>query len=445
MNEQVRAVLAQLVQQFGTELCTNGQKLEGLLRDFCGNHRREIHVLLVAARLRVAEEVARHAGGRMEELAWQRQVSRLYDETGMAEEFATWAVRAWADALGVEVAGAGVGSLQVERRPPPNGGRPHDEGQAPNAFPKVVQVFRGHTQRVPALRFTPDGRTIVSGSWDNFVKLWEVASGTCQRTLSGHTYSVKAVAVAPDGARMATGGAGARELVKVFRLPEGGLVQKIQHPDQPSTQLASVSVQALAYAPDGALLAAGARGTRLYETASGQLLRQFGDGRKVNAVAFSPDGRLVAAASDTLEVWRVADGQLVHRIGHAEARPTVVGSQMFLPKVTVDAVAFSPDGQHVTTGGNDRTVKVWQLANGRLLHTLEAHTNGVFALAYSPDGQFLATGGADRVIHLWRADGQWLCSMHNPGGVDVLAFSPDGKWLAAGGTEPEFHLWQLYA
>ena len=100
MNGEVLKTLKKLLQEYGEELCTNRQKLEGLLKDFCGRHRREISVLTAAAGEGIAEELRRLSGAEVDEFAFQRLVKRLHENGGIDEQYAEWAVRGWALALG---------------------------------------------------------------------------------------------------------------------------------------------------------------------------------------------------------------------------------------------------------------------------------------------------------------------------------------------------------
>jgi WD40 repeat protein len=118
----------------------------------------------------------------------------------------------------------------------------------------------------------------------------------------------------------------------------------------------------------------------------------------------------------------------------------------------VSAVAISPDGRTLASGGPDKSVKLWDLVSGRLVATLSGHTDWVNSVAFSPDGRLLATGCADDVVKLWnvaarREIATWgrhqpPGALADPRGAD-LAFSPDGKMLATGGGDGRVNLWDL--
>jgi hypothetical protein len=101
------------------------------------------------------------------------------------------------------------------------------------------------------------------------------------------------------------------------------------------------------------------------------------------------------------------------------------------------AVAISPDGRYIVSGGNDLTAKVWDAVSGRALHTLRGHTARLSAAVFSPQGKYLVTSSEDRTIKLWDyVTGVELSTVRSyTNAIRNLAISPDGKWLAIGGDD----------
>jgi WD40 repeat protein len=142
-------------------------------------------------------------------------------------------------------------------------------------------------------------------------------------------------------------------------------------------------------------------------------------------VAFSADGRHLASGGEdrTVRIWRTSDGALLR---------TLTGHTM-----NVWSVGFSPDGRRVASGSFDRTVKLWRADTGQLVKTLTGHTQAVVGIAWSPDGRWLASGGDDSAVRIWRAgDGALVRTIRGETDhVYTVAFSPDSRWLASGGRE----------
>jgi WD40 repeat protein len=203
------------------------------------------------------------------------------------------------------------------------------------------------------------------------------------------------------------------------------------------------SVYAVAFTPDGRLLASGSHdGVRIYDGRTGDLLRAIHTEpcRGIRAMAFSPDGRQLACVGlemdATVKIWDPHTGALVRTLtGHVATAPGNAYADLY-------AVAYSPDGKTLATAGMDKLVLVWDLETGKPRHRLTGHDDEVGALAYSPDGKTLAGGGADQVIRLWDpTTGRLRTTLRGHARrINALAFSPDGKTLASGASEySRFH------
>jgi WD40 repeat protein len=284
--------------------------------------------------------------------------------------------------------------------------------------PPAARTFAGHTHAVTALAFDRTGTLLASASWDQSARLWDVATGTPVREFKGHGKPVLAVALSADGATLATGGYD--RTVRLWDAATGAEVRTLTGHAK--------DVSGVAFTPDGGWLAsAGHDGTvRLWNLGRGGVT-VASPGSYVRAIAFSPDGAVLVAAGETgVTAWTVPGLERIGTTGDwgtghlavsfapggtaiaTAAEYTVrVGSLADNPKIlsghrsTVTAVAFRPDGQVITSGGKDHTIRFWNAGSGLETESLQGHTGAVVSLAFRPDGRVLASGSEDKTIRLW--------------------------------------------
>jgi WD40 repeat protein len=247
----------------------------------------------------------------------------------------------------------------------------------------LKKIFRGHTNRIFGVAFTPDGQTLATGSLDRTIKLWNVQTGACLKTLQGHTSWVWAIALSPDGRLVASGSYD--HSVKLWDIRSGECLKTLLgHPS---------SVLSVSFSPNGQWLASGGyeQVIRLWDVATGQCLQTLqAHANRVWSVAFSPDGQLLATGGDdfTIKLWHLATGECVSTFsGHASA---------------VLEILFHPDRNCLITGSADRTIKIWSLSTGECLSTLSGHQNWVWSLVFDTQRQVLWSGSQDETVKGWQ-------------------------------------------
>jgi WD40 repeat protein len=267
----------------------------------------------------------------------------------------------------------------------------------------------GHTASLTDVAFSPDSTRVLTASEDGSVRIWDANVDPVLTAIGSHGASARAVAFSPDGNVIATGG-----VDRTLRLtrPNGTVVRNIP---QPST------VNDIAFSRDGRLLlVAGDEGAARLVGVDGELRAGFEHAAPVRAAAFVGSDRIATAGADGIaRVWPRAGGRAPRELRH--------GSPLM-------AVAASADGKFLATGAEDASIRVWRVADGRLLRVLEDHETVVTGLAFSADGRRLASSSQDTDVRVWdtRTWTNRLLRGHTAIVGDV-AISPDGRWIATAG------------
>jgi small GTP-binding protein len=201
-------------------------------------------------------------------------------------------------------------------------------------------VLKGHTDIVWGVAVTPDGKTVVSGSGDTTLKVWDLETGKCRATFEGHTDVVWSVVVTPDGKTVISG--------------------------------------------------SGDKTLKVWDLETGKCRATFRDhARDVYGLAVTPDGKTVVSGSwdKTLKVWDLETGKCRATFdGHAN---------------DINGVAVAPDSKTVVFGSDDNTLKVWDLETGKCRATFEGPTGPVPGVAVTPDGKTVVLCSTNNTLRVW--------------------------------------------
>jgi WD40 repeat protein len=273
------------------------------------------------------------------------------------------------------------------------------------------QIIEGHDSLVWAVRFSPDGQTLISGSDDKTVRVWDRFSGLPIGKPLPQTQPIYALSQSPDGQYLAVGGPEFDLQVWQGQIGPGqigpGQIGRQIGPSQSRRSLSGHTnrIWATDFSADGRYLLSASHDhtVRIWAMAAvfpepaanacAQVLT--GHSAVIMAACFSPDAQLVASGDDSgeIRIWQVATGACLHVL---DAHPDVV-----------TALAFTGDGRLISSSLD---LRVWDLATGQRLQVIDGHDSGITTIALSPDRRRLASGTADGTIKLW----DWSAGLDQP-------------------------------
>jgi WD40 repeat protein len=291
---------------------------------------------------------------------------------------------------------------------------------------KEVRILEGHKGSVNCIAFSADGKWLASGSQDHDLRLWEVDSGTERRRFRGHETPIERMALSPNGKVLASSCLGGT--LRLWDTDSGKEIRSL-----PIDR--GYRVLAMTFTPDSKFFAFNNRsdkGIQLVDVAGGKVIRTFvGHKDNVNELNFTADGKtLISGGADaTIRAWDVASGKELRRYGDE--------------KNCVRCLALAPDGKTLTYGTYpDGLVHIWGLAaNKHLVPPWRAHPWCVVSIAYSPDSKRVAVGRDTIAIHETATGKRLNPPPENDIRVQQVEYSADGKLLAVWRQDESIELW----
>jgi WD40 repeat protein len=335
---------------------------------------------------------------------------------------------------------------------------------------QLITSLEGHRAQVICLALSADGRTLVSGSKDDTVKVWDTARAklvgsfeherwvqdvalsadgktlvsACRETLqvwqgtsaarggtlAANESSFVAMALSADGKRLVTKSSAG--LIEVWNGPGGERLCAIEAKDAIALTLGLTGKRLVASTYGGDI--------QVWNTENGSLVRTLSPPCKImttwfRALALAGDDEdvLVSGSDDkSLRQWNVEAGKLIASFGGHHSR--------------IDRVAVSADGKTVASCSFEREVKIWQLGSSRgPVHTLWSKQGSTMALALSTNGETLVVGHSGPALEVWNARTGKQSNMleGHEDEVHSVALSADGKTVASGSNDKTLRVWDL--
>ncbi|QVL32069.1 NB-ARC domain protein [Telmatocola sphagniphila] len=255
-----------------------------------------------------------------------------------------------------------------------------------------------HISLVESLAFSPDGKTLVSGSFQE-LNIWDIDSGKLKKKLTGFADRVTALDFSHDGKYLATGGGAPTEdgELRLYQTSDWKLIQDIKpaHSD---------TVYAVQFSPDNTKLASSAadKFVKVFEVPSGKLLKSFeGHTHHVLDVAWKSDGKALASAGadNVIKIWDYDKGEQIRTIQQAHTKQ-------------VTRLAFIGKTPTFMSVSGDNAFKLWNSDNGGMQRNYSGNIDYLYALAISDDGKLAAVGGEEGVVRVYKIE--------NPQPIKVL-------------------------
>ena len=320
----------------------------------------------------------------------------------------------------------------------------------------ISRELTGHEKDVISLAFSPNSRFLASGSYDNSVRLWNIAAG-CSTILKGHSAPIRCIAFSPDGTHLVSGSLD--NTLCLWNRVSGQQIRTLKGHGN--------GITSVVFSPNGKKVVSGSFddtiGVWNIETGDSDVLNA--DGGPVFCVALCPDGTLMASGhmDGSARLWDMQAKKCIREFCHNYEQISLKERQgaIFDPRlsilqdfndVIVYCVAFSPDGKLLASGSNHNIIRLWNIPTHDYVRVykesagaLEGHSGPVRSVTFSQDCRLLVSGSEDNTIRFWNVKTlQQIRELKRfYGDLRSAIMSPDGQLMASCSSQDKaVRLWK---
>jgi len=290
---------------------------------------------------------------------------------------------------------------------------------------KPLQILVGHKNAVNCIDISADGKSLISGSKDETIRIWNLNDYSLTKTINGNPSSIKSLKFNNAGDKFL---AGFYEGFADFNFPSGKLNKK-------KKKAHDGFVETACYSSDNQLILTSSwreNTLKVWNAPKFKKQIELDETVWVDNACFNHSATIILSGGhdNKVKLWNVVTGKMIQSF-------TAHNDWVYMVK-------FSADEKYVYSASLDKTIKIWEVETGKNIATLEGHTDGVITFDISSSGQYLVSSGLDKQVIIWDLKTKQIVEKFNAHlePIYVVKFSKDGKTILTASKDATIKVWE---